>query len=247
MLRTATDLLKYRLGARDGSTGTVADMLLDQESWRLRYLVVQAARWGLARGVLVPLESVTAVLESQGMVQVHATVDELCRSPSVDASKPVSRESELLLLKYWQWVPRWREDSIPGNLSNSIRVETTEEGRAAIERIAESRLRSVKEVLGYHVRTADGEIGHLDDLVIDETRWLVCYAIIDTRNWLPGKRVLLPTCRIKTVSWAGRAIEVDTTREAIRHAPPYHDLAEITGAYEQGVREHYACKAEPPD
>ena len=48
----------------------------------------------------------------------------------------------------------------------------------------------------------DGEIGHLEDFLFDGETWEIRYAVIDTKNWWPGKKVLLRPQWIKRVSWA---------------------------------------------
>src|SRR3546814_13431113 len=49
-------------------------------------------------------------------------------------------------------------------------------------------LRSAVEVEGYHVAASDGEIGHIDDFLVDDTDWSLRFLVIDTRNWLPGRK-----------------------------------------------------------
>ena len=39
---------------------------------------------------------------------------------------------------------------------------------------------------------SDGDIGHISDLVVSDEDWAVRYLVVDTRDWLPGKHVLLP-------------------------------------------------------
>ena len=58
-------------------------------------------------------------------------------------------------------------------------------------------LRSLKSILGFRIAAADGDIGHVDDLVID------------TRNWLPGKHVALTPAHAKRVEGLERRILVD--------------------------------------
>jgi len=49
-------------------------------------------------------------------------------------------------------------------------------------------LRSTDEVSGYHIQAADGEIGHVEDFVIDDETWAIRYMVVATRNWWPGKK-----------------------------------------------------------
>ena len=49
-------------------------------------------------------------------------------------------------------------------------------------------LRSVKEITGYHIQARDGEIGHVDDVVLEDKSWVIRYLVVDTGKWLPGQK-----------------------------------------------------------
>jgi len=57
-------------------------------------------------------------------------------------------------------------------------------------------------VSGHHVEASDGEIGHVEDFLVDDRTWAIRYLIVDTRDWLPGKKVLISPKWIKRVSWS---------------------------------------------
>ena len=44
---------------------------------------------------------------------------------------------------------------------------------------------------GYHIEATDGGIGHVKDFIIDDETWAIRYLEVDTRNWWPGKKVLV--------------------------------------------------------
>src|SRR5436305_1256813 len=73
-------------------------------------------------------------------------------------------------------------------------------------------LRSTREVTGYRISAADGDLGHVDDLLMDDESWAIRYLVVDTRNWWPGKKVLLPPPWIQRVSWIDQEVEVNLTR-----------------------------------
>ena len=65
----------------------------------------------------------------------------------------------------------------------------------------DSHLRSTEAVSGYHMEATDGEIGHLDGFIIDDEAWTIRYIEVATRNWWPGKKVLVSPAWIEGVSW----------------------------------------------
>ena len=52
-------------------------------------------------------------------------------------------------------------------------------------------LRNVKDLRGYAIRATDGVIGKVDDFYFDDEDWGVRYLVVDTGNWLSGRKVLI--------------------------------------------------------
>ena len=74
---------------------------------------------------------------------------------------------------------------------------------------------------GYRITASDGEIGHLEDYIIDDNEWLVRYLVVDTTNWLPGKQVLIPREWTSRTSWSEQVLHVNVTREQAESAPAF--------------------------
>jgi hypothetical protein len=143
-------------------------------------------------------------------------------------------------LIHWMWAtPTWA--ALSPEVSGNIAAEASDKGKAASERATESRLRSIKEIEGYTLTTPDGELGHLEDLLFDGD-WRIRYAVADTRNWLPGKSVLLPINCIEAIRWSERSLHVWPSRKLIREAPPYDPHRVVTKADADALQVHYgAC------
>ena len=54
MLVKATDTTGYAVQASDGTLGTVSDLLFDDASWTVRWLVVETGNWWADHRVLIP-------------------------------------------------------------------------------------------------------------------------------------------------------------------------------------------------
>jgi sporulation protein YlmC with PRC-barrel domain len=100
-------------------------------------------------------------------------------------------------------------------------------------------LQSTDEVSGHHVHASDGEIGHVEDFIIDDESWAIRYLIINTRNLLSGKRVLISPKWIERVSWDESKIFVNVTREAVKQSPEYTEESLLTREFEVGLHKHY--------
>ena len=91
----------------------------------------------------------------------------------------------------------------------------------------------------YHIESADGEIGHVEGFVIDDKAWVIRYIEVATRNWLPGKKVLVSPSWVEKVKWEDSKVYVGMTREAIQSAPEHSESLPINREYENLLYFHY--------
>ena len=235
MTRRFTDLRSYTIGATDGDIGSVDDLYFDDLSWTVRYLVVDTGGWLSGRKVLLSPAALRGFDAAGARVRTELTRRQVEASPSIDTQKPVSRQHETEFLSYYGYSPYWAGPYRWGSYEVPYPVEgvlppltgTPRESRVAEELAARERqthdehLRSARDVTGYGIRATDGELGHVEDFLIDEQDWAIRYMIVDPRNWWPGPHVLVSTDWIRTVSWDDSTVDVDVSREAVRNAPRY--------------------------
>jgi hypothetical protein len=114
---------------------------------------------------------------------------------------------------------------------------------AAGQESPDSHLRSTTEVKGYHIEATDGEIGHVEDFIVDDETWAIRYLEVDTRNWWPGKKVLVSPRWIDNVSWPDSKVYVALSRETIKNGPEWIESVPVTREYEGKLYSHYS---QPP-
>ncbi|HEY5074033.1 MAG TPA: hypothetical protein VII34_05000 [Pyrinomonadaceae bacterium] len=94
-------------------------------------------------------------------------------------------------------------------------------------------------MIGYYIGAKDGDIGHVQDFIIDDQTWAIRYMVIDTINWWPAKKVVIAPQWIERVSWAQSRVYVDLTRESIKQAPEYDATAIVNREYEDSLYDYY--------
>jgi hypothetical protein len=82
-------------------------------------------------------------------------------------------------------------------------------------------------VTGHHIDATDGEIGHVEDFLIDDETWAIRYIVVDTSNWWLGHQVLVAPRWIRSVSWLDGKVSVDLTRQEVKDAPPYDPVSHL--------------------
>ena len=136
----------------------------------------------------------------------------------------------------------WGAYQYPGALYAQPFVNT--QGRQETEVQAQdnndAHLRSTTEVTGYKISATDGHLGHIEDFIVDDATWRIRYLAVDTRDWWPGKKVLLPPDWIGQVSWLDHSVTVNVTREQVRNAPEWDSSQPINRAVEDQLNDYYA-------
>lgn len=237
MLRNISEILNYRLMAKDDEIGACKDFLFDDRQWTIRYMMADTARWLPGRKVLISPLSLGRIHWAEERLEVHLTTDEIKNSPPLEDDAPVSRQYEMAWADYYSYPYYWPKDSLWGidhYLMDKKKIIDEE-----VEDPRNTHLRSVKEVKGYAIAAVDGDIGHLEDFIIDDTMWAIRYLVIDTRNWLPGRKVLISPDWVEEVYWAGQKVNVNKTKDSIENSPEYDPNQPVNLAYEARLYDYY--------
>ena len=81
-------------------------------------------------------------------------------------------------------------------------------------------LRSIiNDLQQFTIRATDGDIGRVDDFYFDDREWTIRYLVVDTGQWLPGRRVLISPRAIRRVDLDAGALELDLTKQKIHDSP----------------------------
>jgi uncharacterized protein YrrD len=243
VLWNASAIKGYRIEGSDGHLGTVSDLLFDDQSWFIRWMVVDTGHWLPGRQVLLPISALGTPDPGLRQMPVRLTMKQLRDSPEASADLPVSRQMELHLSDHYGVDAYWANG---GNTQPVFASPYAMESRRSVEGedivadMGDAQLRSIAAVTGYHIHATDGEIGHVHDFLFDEPAWRIHYLAVDTQNWWPGQRVLILPRMIRSVDWSDSLIHVDCTRQRLRDSPPYSDAVTVDGTYADAMSVYYS-------
>ena len=229
MERNITSLIGYGLQATDGEIGEVVDFYFDDETWTIRYLVVKTGNWLSGRKVLVSADGLAPTDIKPDLFPISITKEQIRKSPDIDSDKPVSRQQEDMFNQLHFWENYWGSGSYGGEMGipNRLPVRIKEIDRDPKEDI---HLRSITEVDGYAIHASDGEIGHINDFIVDDQTWRLIDLIVDTHNWIGGKKVLVTVAHVHSISFLNRLVYVNITLADIDTCKIYKEAE-----YTQGV------------
>jgi sporulation protein YlmC with PRC-barrel domain len=242
MLSKAKTLTGYKLDSLGGEIGKVKEFYFDDRHWTIRYLVADTGNWLTGRQVLISPYALNRVIKSERHLSVDLTKKQIEDSPSLNSNKPVSRQFEESYYEYYGWPTYWGGPFMWGSYPYIERNREKWGKSNHAEKAWDRHLRSTHAVVGYHIQALDGEIGHVEDFIIDDETWAIRYLVVGTRNWWPGKKVLVSPQWIERVSWNESKVFVNLDRETIKQSPEYTEESLLTRDYEIGLHRHYNRK-----
>jgi sporulation protein YlmC with PRC-barrel domain len=239
MLRSVKSILGYRIEATDGGIGKIVDAYFNDAEWVIRYMVVDTGSWLSGRRVLLSpaafVDPKTRHDWDKETIPVTLTKEQVQSAPDILSDKPISRQMEIDIAQYYRWPYYWTSD--PALVSEKSYLFPGLNNRE--EKTGDTHLRSSNEVIGYYIKAADGDIGHVNDLIVDIDSWQINYFVVDTGNILPGKKVLISLQWIKDISWSKSKVEVELTCAKVKDSPAYDPDAPVNREMEEVIYDYY--------
>lgn len=232
MLHSLKALDGFTISALDGRLGNVNDVYFDDQKWTIRYFEVDTG-WLAGRNVLISPISVKNIDWKRKTINVNLTQQQVNDSPGIDTARPVSRQHETALSNYYGYPYYWSGpflwgyaalpsmiDPLPFENAPAQEFERTIQSDSSDD---DPHLRTKDEVVGYDIQATDDSVGHVDDFLFDDQDWSVVLMVVDTRNWWPGKHVLISPNLIIDLSWEDKSVLVNVSRSEIENSLVYDE------------------------
>jgi uncharacterized protein YrrD len=247
MKRTVKSLIGYTIQATDGEIGNVKEFYFDDRTWTIRYLVVETGSWLFGRKILLSTEALLAPDWKKHVFPVNLTTAQINGSPEIDTNKPVSRQHEMDLFDYYPWGTYYWGSGMVGNIGMGMSYPVAlnqEEQKETDESDSDNtkgdpHLRSTDAVTGYTIKATDGDIGEVEDFIINDQDWKIKFMEVDTGNWIPGKMVLISPKLVRVITLESNSVMVNATVEQVENSPEYDSRMEITDPYEINLHDYY--------
>lgn len=251
MLIEASNLKGFKITATDGSLGTVTDFLFDDESWTLRWIVVDTGNWLSERKVLLPVSVLGHPDISARSFPVRLSLAKVKDSPAIDVHEPVTRQHEERIYGFYNMSPYWGNGFYMGGYGGwcaGMSEAHYADARRRQDEISAKRhqnndlhLRSMDAVTGYNLQATDGSIGHIEGFLIDDEDWTIRFLNVDTKNWWPGKHVLISPRSAQQILWSESLIHLNIDRQTVKDSPSYDPASlPIDATIEAQMASHYA-------
>lgn len=106
-LQSCKAVMDYHLQAIDGDIGHVQGCLVDEDTWAIRYFIVDTSNWWLGHQVLIAPQWIQNVSWSDATVSVNLTQQSVKNAPPYDPTVELDREQEMNIHKHYDRPGYW--------------------------------------------------------------------------------------------------------------------------------------------
>jgi hypothetical protein len=223
MLYDIDSIYGRKLGATDGDIGHVKDFYFDDQTWAVRYVVVDTGAWLSGREVLLSPHAFTNhAFENISAMRVNLSRLQIENSPAIDLHRPVTRQYEAEYYHYYNWPNYWDGGMLgvagfPAYTPGSLKDDHLRHNHHQRDDI---HLRSTRAVTGYRMHATDGEIGTVSSFMLHGRDWEIRELIIETGHWYAGKTIFLRPENVTRISYEVDALYVNLTLNDIQQTQP---------------------------
>jgi len=225
----------FKLGAKDGEIGVVKEIYFDDQNWIARYLIVKTGNFLDEKLILISPQALLVPDWDNELFPTNLTIDQIIGSPDIDTDKPVYRQQEKKLYDHFPWDIYWALGLIP--LEDSVEIAISEKENESVAK-ADPHLRSSDKVIGYSIQATNGELGHVEDMIIDTDSWKIISIVIKTGNWFSGREVLLPIEKVSEIDWMASVFKIGSTVEELGQCAEFIVSAGVNETYEKVYRDY---------
>ena len=209
MLLSLKDLKDYKVMAVDGEAGSVVDFFFEDENWTVSDIIVDTGKFLSGRKVLISPEKFGKPDGKNQHFPANVTKSTVKDSAGISTKLPISKQREQ------------EKEGIPPASHDNPHLQSTEE------------------VLGYTIQATDGEIGHVEDFILDDETWKIRYLVVDTRKWLMGGKVLIGPDWFDHIDWSESKFYLNRKREDIKNSPEYDPSEPINRKMEEVLYDYH--------
>ncbi len=217
MERNIDSLLDYQIEGTDGEAGKTEDFYFDDKTSAIRYVIVKTGSWLSGREVLISTNVITKTDSLTKTISINLSQEQIQLSPDIDTDKPVFLQKEAMLNQRHFWKNFAGSGYYGGEMGieNNAPVRLKPTDRDPKE---DNHLRSVVQVGGYAIHASNGEIGYVKDFIIDDQSWKVLALVVETHNWIGGKKVVVDISHVKAISFIDWTVYLNISMEAVNES-----------------------------
>lgn len=100
-------------------------------------------------------------------------------------------------------------------------------------------MRTLKDLERYTVHATDGDVGRVEDFLLDDERWAIRYLVVNAGSFLDGRRVLVSPISLRDVEWSARSFHLSLTVEKVKNSPSIDTAKPVSRQHEWDYFSYY--------
>jgi hypothetical protein len=232
MIRSYKRMQETRIRALDGEIGILKDVYFDDSSWQIQYFVIELGTWFSGKDVLVP-PGVVSPFDGVSL-KVELTKAELRSCPHADEAIPVSLQERYRARSFFNLV------CTAGSLMNGGPLIVPPISFDANDAsVIDPHLRSCRNVSRYELVARDGDVGAIQDLLIDDSFWLIRFVVAIVNGVRDRQAKLFGPQIIEDIEWSLSVVKIGANRNQALLKPSFDANKHLDTSYEFLVKEVY--------
>lgn len=255
MLVSLHELVGYKMEARDGEIGKISDFLFDQEEWVVRYVADKTASL-FGKEVIISSSVIQKADWREQKMKVDLDREQVKQSPKVSGVSSITHEQEQRLADHYNWVAYSNTFNVAGGMpiTGNTGGGMLNAGPAAAGLFGRRKrkitrdsdldtreLHSSQQVIDFKISTKNGDLGYVEDFIVDERDWSIRFMVIDTRKFMEGKKILVAPESIDWISWRKKHVSVNMEKEKLQGCPNFELSLPLKDEYAKLLYEQYEC------
>ncbi|MDQ2950566.1 MAG: PRC-barrel domain-containing protein [Acidobacteriota bacterium] len=111
-LRSTSDVTGRDIEAKDGGIGHVEDFVIDDETWAIRYLIVDTTNWWPGKKVLISTRWIERISWEESRVFLNLTREAIKKAPEYTDQTPITRDHESKLHRHYNREGYWADELV---------------------------------------------------------------------------------------------------------------------------------------
>ncbi len=235
MFWNASAIKGYTVFATDGDVGHVVDILIDDVAWTVRWLEVETGNWLNRHTVCLPLWALNPPDPKTHILTVALNRAQIGSSPEADGDGNLSQDHEAKISEHYASLCPLYAQCEPASQGEKVLIRPAQVGPS-------QNLVSLNGLRNSTVDASDGEIGHVESLLVDTRTWTIKYLVVHTSDWWADKKVLILPDTIERIDYVRGRIDLRVTREKVRGSPDFVAEETIDGAFDEQFHIYYGIK-----
>lgn len=246
MLRSAKEIHNYRITAEDGEIGRSITFYFDDRKWIVQYFIADTGAWLKEHRIIVSPSLLLEPNWPQQEFPVKITREWISSSQEIEEGDPVSLQKKREMGGYDGKPSYLLTEDIYETVREKLGVENTDKKRPR-KKVADSpHLISTDGITGYSIKATDGEIGTIEDFIIDDEKWVIRFLVINTgdgRKKTEGKRILLSPEWIIRFDPEKQLAPINLPKRRVIDSPEYNPDQAVNMELENRIYEYYGNPA----